>query len=82
MEALCVKPIEVNGKKHSLILPQDNVRIIKGTGDKTEKRTKIMKKYGVASMQEMLKQESFPAWNRNDQGKLRLRCREKTHTSN
>lgn len=82
MEAPYAKAIEDSGKKHPLTLPKDNGRIIKGTGDKTEKRTKIMKKYGVASMQKMLKQESFPAWNRNDQGKLRLRGREKTHTDN
>lgn len=40
------------------MLPKDNGRIIKGTGHKTEKGTKRMKKYGATSMQEMLKQKT------------------------
>lgn len=39
------------------MLPKNNGRIIKGTGDETEKETKMMKKYGVTSVQEMLKQK-------------------------
>lgn len=57
MEAPYAKPIEVNGKKYPLTLPEGNGRIIKDTGDKTEKGAKVVKKYGVASMQEMLKQK-------------------------
>lgn len=57
MEPPYAKIVEVNGKKYPLTLPKDNGRIIKGTGDKTEKGTKVMKKYGVTSVQEMLKQK-------------------------
>lgn len=57
MEAPYAKPIEVNGKNDTLKLPKDNGRIIKDTDDKTEKESNVMKKYGVSSEQEMLKQK-------------------------
>lgn len=57
MEAPDAKPIEVNGKNYTLKLPKDNGRIMKDTDDKTEKESNVMKKHGVASEQEMLKQK-------------------------
>lgn len=55
MEAPYANPIEVNGENDPLKLPKDNGRIIKD--DKTEKESNVIKKYGVASEQEMLKQK-------------------------
>lgn len=55
MEAPYANPIEVNGENYPLKLPKDNGRIIKD--DKTEKESNVIKKYGVASEQEMLKQK-------------------------
>lgn len=56
MEAPYAKPIEVKGKNYTLKLPKATGRIIKNTDDKTEKESNVMKKYGVALEQEMLKQ--------------------------
>lgn len=57
MEAPYAKPIEVNGKNDTLKLPKDNGRIIEDTDDKTEKESNMMKKNGLASEKEMLKQK-------------------------